>query len=200
MLTMLNAQFDKIFYINLAKDVERNFHILEELSKYNITNFERVEGVIHDSIPNKNLWRNFNKTDDKYVLGSLGARDSHLKTISIAKERCYKRILILEDDITFVTNPNRIDINQEWDMLYLGGMIEPHFRNQIVGAYAYALSEKIYDDILNMAIPSGMEIDNFYAKILQHMSLNSGRYGQYNIEKILPFPIRVNFDYGSNIR
>jgi len=197
---MINEWFDKVFYINLAKDVERNSNILEELSKYNITNFERVEGVMYDSIPNKNLWRNFNKTDNKYVLGSLGARDSHLKVVGIAKERCYKRILILEDDITFVTNPNRIDINQEWDMLYLGGMIETHFRNQIVGAYAYALSENIYDDIINMAIPSGMEIDNFYAKILQHMSLNSGRHGQYNIEKILPFPVRVDFDYGSNIR
>ena len=197
---MLDNYFDKIFYINLAKDLERNSHILEELSKYNIANFERVDGVIYDSIPNKNLWRNFNKTDDRYVLGSLGARDSHLKVVSIAKERCYKRILILEDDITFVTNPNRIDINQDWDMLYLGGMIEPHFRNQIVGAYAYALSEKIYDDILNIAVPSGMEIDNFYAKILQHMSLNSGRYGQYNVEKIEPFPVRVNFEYGSNIR
>jgi hypothetical protein len=197
---MLENHFDKIFYINLIKDVERNLHILQELDKYNITNFERVEGIMHDSIPNKNLWRNFNKTDQRYVLGSLGARDSHLKIIIIAKERRYKRILILEDDITFVTNPNRININQEWDMLYLGGMIEPHFRNQIVGAYAYALSERIYDDILNMAIPSGMEIDNFYAKILQHMSVNTGRYGQYNVNKVEPFPVRVDFNYGSNIR
>jgi hypothetical protein len=198
---MLDNYFDKIFYINLKRDVERNSRILEDFSKYNINNFERVDGVIYDSIPDRNLWRNFNKSDEKYVIGSLGCRDSHLKVISIAKERKYKRILILEDDIRFVVNPNRLQFpNMDWDMLYLGGMIEPHFRNQIVGGYAYGISERIYDDILNMAIPSGMEIDNFYAKILQHMSLNSGRDGQYDVQRMLPFPIIVDLSIKSNIR
>jgi hypothetical protein len=175
--------------------------MLEEFRKYNINNFERVDGVIYDSIPDRNLWRNFNKSDEKYVIGSLGCRDSHLKVISIAKERKYKRILILEDDIRFVVNPNRLEFpNMDWDMLYLGGMLEPHFRNQIVCAFAYGLSERIYDDILNMAIPSGMEIDNFYAKILQHMSLNSGRDGQYDVQRMLPFPIIVDLSIKSNIR
>ena len=198
---MLDNYFDKIFYINLKRDVVRNSRMLEEFRKYNINNFERVDGVIYDSIPDRNLWRNFNKSDEKYVIGSLGCRDSHLKVISIAKERKYKRILILEDDIRFVVNPNRLEFpNMDWDMLYLGGMLEPHFRNQIVCAFAYGLSERIYDDILNMAIPSGMEIDNFYAKILQHMSLNSGRDGQYDVQRMLPFPIIVDLSIKSNIR
>jgi hypothetical protein len=198
---MIDNYFDKIFYINLKRDVERNSRILEDFSKYNINNFERVDGVIYDSIPDRNLWRNFNKSDENYVIGSLGCRDSHLKVISIAKERKYKRILILEDDIRFVVNPNRLQFpNIDWDMLYLGGMLEPHFRNQIVGGYAYGISERIYDDILNMAIPSGMEIDNFYAKILQHMSLNSGRDGQYDVQRMLPFPIIVDLSIKSNIR
>lgn len=192
--------FDKIFYINLAKDVDRNNNILKEFAKYDITNFERIEGVVYTEIPERILWRNFNKTDEKYILGSLGARDSHLSVIRTAYDRGYKKILILEDDITFIINPHKISIDTYWDMLYLGGTIEPHFRNQIVGAYAYGVSERIYEDILSMAVHSGMEIDNFYAKILQHMSLNSGRYGQYEIEKVHPFPIRVDFDYSSNIR
>ena len=198
---MIDNYFDKIFYINLKKDVERNSRMLEEFHKYNINNFERVDGVLYDLIPDRNLWRNFNKSDDKYVIGSLGCRDSHLKVISIAKERKYKRVLILEDDIRFIVNPNKLSFpNIEWDMLYLGGMIESYFRNQIVGGYAYGISERIYDDILNMAIPSGMEIDNFYAKILQHMSLNSGRDGQYDVQKIQPFPIEVDLSITSNIR
>jgi len=197
---VINDHFDRVFYINLSKDVDRNSHILEEFAKYNITNFERIEGVLHTNIPHRTLWRNFNKLDEKYILGSLGARDSHLKVIQTAYNKGYRKILILEDDITFVVNPNKILPNTQWDMLYLGGMIEPHFRNQIVGAYAYGLSERIYPDILNMAAASGMEIDNFYAKILQHMSLNAGRYGQYDVEKVYPFPVRVDFSYGSNIR
>jgi hypothetical protein len=197
---VIDNQFDRIFYINLSKDTDRNSHILEEFSKYDITNFERVEGTVYTEIPHRNLWRNFNKLDEKYILGSLGARDSHLKVIQTAYNKGYKKILILEDDITFVVNPNKIVPNVQWDMLYLGGMVEPHFRNQIVGAYAYGLSERIYPDILNMAVSSGMEIDNFYAKVLQHMSLNSGRYGQYDVERIDPFPVRVDFSFGSNIR
>jgi GR25 family glycosyltransferase involved in LPS biosynthesis len=130
---MLDNYFDKIFYINLKKDVVRDSKMLQEFHKYNINNFERIDGVMHNSIPDRNLWRNFNKSDEKYVIGSLGCRDSHLKAVSIAKERKYKRILILEDDIIFVVNPNKLPFpNTEWDMLYLGGMIESHFRNQIV--------------------------------------------------------------------
>jgi hypothetical protein len=198
---VIDNYFDKIFYINLKRDVVRNSRMLEEFRKYNIKNFERVEAVVYDYIPDRNLWRNFNKSDEKYVIGSLGCRDSHLKVISLAKERKYKRVLILEDDIRFIVNPNKLPFpNIEWDMLYLGGMIESYFRNQIVGGYAYGISERIYDDILNMAIPSGMEIDNFYAKILQHMSLNSGRDGQYDVQKIQPFPIEVDLSFTSNIR
>lgn len=197
---MLDNYFDRIFYINLAKDVERNSRMLEEFSKYNITNFERVEGVVYDSIPERSVWRNFIKPGDKYILGSLGCRDSHLKVVRLAKERGYKRVLIFEDDIIFVVNPNRLSIPLEWDVLYLGGMIEPYFRNQIVCAHAYGLYESTYDDILNMAIPSGMEIDNFYAKILQHMSVNSGKYGQYNVEKITPFEVIQDHSYESNIK
>ncbi len=198
---MIDNYFDKIFYINLKRDVVRNSRMLEEFRKYNINNFERVDGVMYDSISDRNLWRNFNKSEEKYVIGSLGCRDSHLKVISLAKERKYKRVLILEDDIRFIVNPNKLLFpNIEWDMLYLGGAIESYFRNQIVGGYAYGISERIHDDILNMAIPSGMEIDNFYAKILQHMSLNSGRDGQYDVQKMLPFPIEVDLSITSNIR
>jgi hypothetical protein len=198
---VIDNYFDKIFYINLKRDVVRNSRMLEEFRKYNINNFERVDGVMYDSISDRNLWRNFNKSEEKYVIGSLGCRDSHLKVISLAKERKYKRVLILEDDIRFIVNPNKLLFpNIEWDMLYLGGAIESYFRNQIVGGYAYGISERIHDDILNMAIPSGMEIDNFYAKILQHMSLNSGRDGQYDVQKMLPFPIEVDLSITSNIR
>ena len=38
-----------------------------------------------------------------------------------------------------------------------------------------------------MMIPSGMEGDNFYAKVIQHMSYNYNQSGKYNIRKIEPF-------------
>lgn len=192
--------FDKIFYINLSKDSDRNSNFIKEMNKFNITNFERVEGVLVNEVPDESLFRNFNESDRKYILGSLGARESHLKVIRTAKERGYQKVLILEDDVYFSSNPNNVNLDFYWDMVYLGGKPEPQFRNQVVGAYAYGLSSKIYDDILNMAIPSGMEIDNFYAKILQHMSLNSGLHGKYSIHSISNYVAQVDFSYNSNIR
>jgi len=203
---MINTYFDKIFYINLDKDVDRNEHILFQLAKFNITNIERVSGVVYHDVPDESLWRNFNIKEKRYVLSSLGCRDSHLSIIKIAKERGYKRILILEDDIVFLQDPNELlrrneAIINDWDMLYFSGLVEHFFRNQIVGGYAYGISHKLYDDMINMAIPSGMEMDNFYAKIIQHASYNYNQSGKYNIRMIEPFnSIIVSDKFKSNIR
>jgi hypothetical protein len=202
----INTYFDKIFYINLAKDVDRNESILKQFQKFGITNYERIEGYVYDSIPQENVYRNFNIKDDKYVLNSLGCRESHLSIVKIAKERNYKRILILEDDIEFFFESDEVlrineNIQNDWDMLYFGGLIEPFYRNQIVCAHAYALNNTIFDDIINMTNASGMEIDNFYAKILHHMSYNNNQSGKYNIRIMLPFDtIRQNKSFVSNIK
>lgn len=202
----LDSYFDKIFYINLKEDTNRNENILNEFAKFRIFNTERIEGEKIEKIPDEKLFRNFNKKDEKYILGSLGARTSHLKCVKLAKERDYKRILIVEDDVNFAEDPNillrqRSEILNDWDLLYFAGLIEPFFRNQIVGAYAYAVKHTLFDEILNMAEASGMEIDNFYAKILQHMSYNHNQSGKYNIRIILPFnTIIVNNKFQSHIR
>ena len=65
--------------------------------------------------------------------------------------------------------------------------LEPFFRNQIVCAHAYGVNNKIFDNIIYMGESSGMEIDNFYAKVLQHMSYNNNQSGKYNIRIIQPF-------------
>ena len=204
----LNTYFDKIFYINLQDDVGRNTHILKEFEKYGITNFERIEGKKLITVPDRTLWRNFNRDqlNEKYILGSLGTRDTHLSIILTAAQRQYNRILILEDDIYFTQNPHtllnqNLNILNDWDMLYFGGQIEHHFRNQIVGAYAYAVSSKIFDDIYILGQSSGMEIDNFYAKVLHHMSYNYNQSGKYNIRTVEPFnTVKVNYNFESNIR
>ena len=206
MVMLLDQYFDKIFYINLAKDVDRNKHILRQFEKFNITNFERFDAISYSQIPDQHLWRNFNKKDTKYILNSLGCRDSHLGIVKLAQSRGYKRILILEDDIVFNHNPHQLlELNEailnDWDMLYFGGQVEHFFRNQIVGGYAYAINHTLYPDILNMGVASGMEIDNFYAKILHHMSYNNNQSGKYNIRMVQPFnTITVDFSFPSNIR
>lgn len=202
----LDAYFDKIFYINLNRDIVRNQNILNQFGEFGIVNFERIEATELAELPDRVQYRNFIKHDLKYILGSLSCRASHLACIRAAKERMYKQIFILEDDVIFLHDPSML-LSQnygalhEWDMLYFGGLIEPYFRNQIVCAHAYAVKNTLYDDIINMADASGMEIDNFYAKILQHMSYNHNKSGKYNISLILPFNMVVqNKTTASNIQ
>jgi GR25 family glycosyltransferase involved in LPS biosynthesis len=202
----INQFFDKIFYINLNDNIDRDANILNNFMEYKIYNYERVEGVKVTSLPDDLFYRNFIYKDHNYILGSLGCRESHLKCIKIAKANNYKRILILEDDVTINTDFNQILKNNynilfDWDMIYFGGLIEQHFRGQIVGAYAYALHQCLFDDIIYMCETSGMEIDNFYAKIIQQMSCNKNLSGKYSIKTIEPFNF-VSHDnlFNSNIK
>lgn len=205
MISYIDNYFDKIFYINLKKDVERNNSVINQFKEFNITNYERFEAIECAEIPERTLWRNFLEEDEKYVKGSIGCRESNLAIIRLAKDRGYKRILILEDDILIVQDPSEImKINEGnigiADMFYFGGSIESNLRGQVVESFAYAVKEVLYDDILNMAVPSGMEIDNFYAKIIQHMTYIKNRSGRYNVALLHPFnSITINENFKSNI-
>jgi GR25 family glycosyltransferase involved in LPS biosynthesis len=204
----IDNYFDKVLYINMNKDVDRNQNMINQFEKYGITNYHRIEGIEPDlnftiDDIDTNQIRNFIKNDPKYIIGTYFCRASHLKAVQYAKDNNYKKVLIFEDDVIFLSDPNKIlqsniNILNNWDMLFFGGMIETMFRNQIVEAHAYALNYKIYDDILNMGVPSGMEIDNFYAKIIQHMSYNHNQSGKY---KITPFnTIIQDKNFKSNIQ
>jgi FkbM family methyltransferase len=203
----LDNYFDKIYYINLKKDVDRNESILKQFHEFNITNFKRVDASVLEKLPDRYYWRNFNinSLNEKYILGSLGCRNSHLRIMEDALNNGYDRILIFEDDVLFTQDPNKLLANNinsinNWDMLYFGGLIEPQYRNQIVCAHAYGVNKKLIEEIYYMLPHSGMEVDNFYAKILQHMSYNYNYEGKYNIKKIEPFnTIKVNH-HKSNIR
>jgi glycosyl transferase family 25 len=203
---MINTLFDKIFYINLNKDVERNDYMINQFKEFGITNYERFEAIECTEVPDKSLWRNFNKQDEKYVKGSVGCRESHVGILKLAKERDYKFVMILEDDVKILTNLNGILKENNFqigmsDMIYFGGLLERHFRGQVVGAYAYAVRNTLFEDVIHMAIPSGMEIDNFYAKIIQHMSYNNNTTGRYNAFMLRPAnTIIVNQTFNSNIR
>jgi len=202
----VDSYFDRVFYINLDRDVTRNLHMIDQFSKFGISNFERVLGREELVLPENSKFRNFIKRDMKYVLGGIGCRASHLECVRLAKERNYSKVLIFEDDSVFLEDPSSIltrnqEILNDWDVLYFGGLIEPFFRNQIVCLHAYAIRSTVFDDVLEMAEPSGLEIDNFYAKILQHMSYNHNSSGKYNVRIALPFnQIVQDKGYSSNIQ
>lgn len=202
----LDNYFDKIFYINLKNDVARNESILHQFRKFGITNFERIEAIQLTELPTLIEYRNFNKKDQRYILGQLSCRASHVHLMRIARERNYSRVLVFEDDIAFLQDPNLLLAQnhnniEPWDMLYFGGLIEPFFRNQVVCTHAYAIRNTLFSEVINMADASGMEIDNFYAKIIQHMSYNYNQSGRYNIKIIQPFnQVIQSTAFASNIQ
>jgi hypothetical protein len=70
----------------------------------------------------------------------------------------------------------------------------------VTGTYAYGLKSNLFDNIIYMGAESGMEIDNFYAKVIHHMSYNYNDSGKYDIKLMHPFnSVTVNHKFKSNI-
>ena len=205
----MSAVFDMIYYINMDKDVDRNENMIKLFKDLKLDTYTRIKGEKVDYRDyDESTYRNFNKRDEKYLNGALGCRLSHINLVKHAKENNYERILVLEDDVW--VDP-ALDLNQMltlnyWniinsDMCYFGGMVEQHMRNQIVCTHAFSLNQRTYDDILNMCDASGMEVDNFYAKVLQHMSRNDRPQGKYTINQVFPFnAFQQNSEFQSNIQ
>ena len=201
--------FDKVFVINLDHRTDRWANVIKEFNRFEITNYERCSGVKIDFNDIPSHWYNQMtspeqylkevKTDEKdgstkkewnpsYIRGSIGCKLSHQKIITLAKERGYENILILEDDVEFLPDLNKVnDILSnslkelkkipDWYMLYLSGnhlkqpipvknMKNIHKCITTLTTHAYALNARAFDYILeNMMI--GCEIDVFYAGAVQ---------------------------------
>jgi GR25 family glycosyltransferase involved in LPS biosynthesis len=125
--------FEKIYIISLKKCLNKRERCINQLLKYNITNYEFFEAI--DTI-NTNFYNclyekvtsNYNNEfiQHNYQKGALGCLLSHLNVLKDAKLKGYKSILILEDD--FLINNNFIDeyikaeksIPENWDFIYFG--------------------------------------------------------------------------------
>lgn len=112
-----------IFYINLDHRKDRKEEILTELNSMNLgIEIERFEAIYGKD---------------------LGVTLSHLNVIKIAKERCYKNILIFEDDFQFIVNEVVLKYN-----------IKRFFKKSIdfkVAMLSYnCLDKKDYDDVISI--------------------------------------------------
>jgi len=80
----MSENIDKIIYINLDSREDRRSEIESVLLSYDLFNFERFPAIYRDP-----------------PMGIAGCGYSHLAVLKLAKERKYKRVLILEDDFIF---------------------------------------------------------------------------------------------------
>lgn len=132
--------FDKIYYINLDRRVDRRQQVENELAKLNIQ-ADRISGVVHEK-------------------PATGCHLSHAKIFDDALQSGYDRILIFEDDVEFFPNAlenftaSLQDLPTEWDMFYLGANLDAYRAYQVKehiarleGAYAthaYAVRRTLF--------------------------------------------------------
>jgi GR25 family glycosyltransferase involved in LPS biosynthesis len=142
---------DNIVCINLDSREDRWSECLKEFKNLNIESLVQR----YPAVPSK--------------IGILGCTMSHVNCIKIAKEKKYKNVLILEDDVVFNTDIfydvliktfNQLDSNNlKYDMIYLGANLRGHDNKlidknlaKIVSAkttHAYIINSSIYDYIID---------------------------------------------------
>lgn len=112
--------FDKIYCINLAERTDRWEQCLKNFEKYDIKNYERVDGIrINGDLPQKRK-------------GQIGCSLSYASSINKAIQNKYNNVLILEDDFKFLLNKADLhlkinsaisELPADWDGLYFGGNV-----------------------------------------------------------------------------
>ena len=188
----MNSYFDKIFIINLDHRKDRWEQCIQQLKKYNITNYERFSAIkpkLKD-LPKKY----YNKLEcpsrlDSYKIGAMGCKLSHYEIIKMSYDNNYENILILEDDITFLFNENfhslltklspHINLIKDcFGLLYLsgnhlGGLIKQITPNislikGILSTGSYIINRKAMKMIIDQLINYDREIDVYYSNILHN--------------------------------
>lgn len=201
----IDDYFDKIYIINLDNRIDRWENVTNELRKANINKYVRFSAIKPDLSKILHIHcRNFEKQTDRYVVGQMGCKMSHVAIAKDMEDNNLNRILILEDDIKIARDANdrfsfaldQIEKSEiTWDMLYFGGLyqfggyyvdgrewkqdqISPNIQ-KLKGAMetcAYAISKRMSNIILGYAMDSGKEIDIFYYWLHQNIK-QLGYYG-----------------------
>lgn len=130
---------DKIIYINLDHREDRR----------NIMNTFFQKG----NVPNEKIIR-FSAI--KHEVGAVGASQSHLNVLNIAKQNNWENVMILEDDIEWVHFNEcykQVEelMNSEWDVFMLGGTFvdKDGLRVRIgYSGYSYIVRKHYYDTLI----------------------------------------------------
>ena len=101
----------KIFIVNLKIDKKRKSHIINELTKQKLDNYEIIDAVNGNEFDEKEIKKNtfknkmgLNPWNTKMSSSQIGCALSHIKIYKQFIETGYDYALILEDDAIFVEN------------------------------------------------------------------------------------------------
>lgn len=150
---------EHIFYINLDKREDRRKEIEIELKRMEL-DAERFSGIYYP--PPK---------------GIVGCTKSHLSVILLAKERKYKNVLILEDDLVFLKTRKELDEKMsilfekkaDFDVCFLAyhlhkGEVDKEHPFLIKAEYAatasaYIINEHYYDKLIDLYVDCIPKLD-----------------------------------------
>ena len=150
---------EHIFYINLDKREDRKTEIESELNRMELE-AERFSGIYYP--PPK---------------GIVGCTKSHLSVILLAKERKYKNVLILEDDLVFLKTRKELDEmismlfekKSDFDVCLLAyhlhkGDVDKEHSFLIKAEYAatasaYIINEHYYDKLIDLYVDCIPKLD-----------------------------------------
>lgn len=108
--------FDKVYCINLKKRIDRRESFINEVSKYNLGNFDFFEAIDGSTIENNTRFTN----------GVIGLILTNIKLFEDAISKNYQSIIVAEDDCIFTDEVLKIqeyynNLPTDWDMVYFGG-------------------------------------------------------------------------------
>lgn len=182
----IDQYFDRIFVINLDHRKDKWQLVTKNLNNMHITNYERFSAIkpdYNDISPEYKAWfsskNHSDGSDETYSIGAMGCKMSHLSVINIAKNRGYDKVLILEDDVEFRQDAQKLfdmavaqlEGLPPWDMLYFTGnhgrrydkvsnnIIRIHGSHSTVG---YAVHSHIFKTIVENGPKYYKHIDVFY--------------------------------------
>jgi GR25 family glycosyltransferase involved in LPS biosynthesis len=182
-----NKYFDRIYVINLDRRPDRLKYFQKEIDKYGIKNVERFPAIDGLTISSNN---------NTLLAGEIGILMTHLEIIKKCHFEGVKNVLILEDDVFFSNEINKLDeymseVPKDWDFIYFGGnhvygdtprkisdkVLKLNFT---VALQCVAINNTLFETIMTILPKMGKQVDGYYAQL--HNVYNA--YGFYpNIAK-----------------
>ncbi len=197
---LINEYFDKIYVLNLDRRPDRWEKMKKELDRLGIYNYERFSAVDGMHSPHYQEWRHYSKMPlsrhelmryRRKAVGSPGSwaiLKASYRMLRDAKQRGFKRILVLQDDLLFHKNfiaefakvPDLV--KKDWKMLYLGATQHNWARilksrgfyfpaGTADGAFAVGLHCSIFDELMKEIIKFNMPFDSGPLRTIQERYL-----------------------------
>ena len=177
---MFHKLVDKVYAINLAESEGRRNNILSQCHKIG-THFELVEAV--NGVEENVEWvqNEFNKKHEGWTQGAAGLVHTTKGIIQDAKDKGYKSIMIMEDDIVFKENAYKEgkklfnQLPDNWELFHLASQnYKGRHRRlgdliRLTGAWScqiYMIHERIYDEYLEWLDLVDRPIDSITSLII----------------------------------